>query len=123
MILALAVFAVSCTKDKLSTNNNIVGKWFITTFTDDGIDKTIAFAPYDFTFDEQGDLSINGGSMMSMCNWTMMDSIYHFDMMGMHDDPLDALDDDWMMTDFSDSTCAFSDDNPNRNCTFMMHKM
>ena len=55
-------------------------------------------------------------------NWTEMDEVYHFNMMGMHGEPLDDLDDDWMMTDLSDNTCSFVDDNPNRDCMFTMHK-
>ena len=43
-------------------------------------------------------------------------------MMGMHNNSLNDLDGNWMMTDFSDSTCMFADDNPNRDCTFTMHK-
>lgn len=122
-ILAVPVMIASCQKDTVVVDNPIEGKWTITSFVDNGTDKTAAFEPYIFVFDDKGNISIDGGGgMMDMCNWTEMDEVYHFNMMGMHGEPLDDLDDDWMMTDLSDNTCSFVDDNPNRDCMFTMHK-
>lgn len=122
IICVLIILNTSCSKDSPAVTNEIVGKWSITTFTDNGMDKTNEFKAYQFTFDKQGNLAINGGGMMNMCHWTCTNNTYHFDMMGMHNNSLNDLDGNWMMTDFSDSTCMFADDNPNRDCTFTMHK-
>ncbi len=121
-ILTISVMVASCKKDTVAVSNPIEGKWSITSFVDNGTDLTTEFAPYVFTFDSNGNMSIGGGGMMEMCNWTEMDSVYHFNMMGMHGEPLNGLDDDWIMSGLTDSTCNFIDDNPNRDCMFMMHK-
>lgn len=124
-LLILSVLAVSCKKDSLeisTSNNPIVGEWAISSFVDNGLDKTSQFAAYTFTFTSNNNLEIKGGSMMNMCNWTLADSIYHFNMMGMHNDALDALDDDWRLMNFSDSTCTFVDDTPGHDRTFTMRR-
>lgn len=124
-ILAIPVMMASCEKDTIVVDNPIEGKWSIISFVDNGTDKTSEFAPYIFTFDSNGNMLVSGGGggMMEMCNWTKMDSVYHFNMMGMHGEPLDGLDDDWTMSGLTDSTCNFIDNNPNRDCMFTMHKI
>ena len=124
VLLTVAVFAGSCKKDSLSrnsaSNNPIVGLWQISSFVDNGLDKTSQFAAYTFTFTSNNNLEIRGGSMMSMCSWTHTDSVYHFNMMGMHSNSLDALDDDWILMNFSNSSCTFVGDHHDR--AFAMHR-
>ena len=73
-LLAVVVIAVSCKKDSLSknsvSNNPIIGQWNISSFVDNGSDRTSQFASYTFTFDSNNNLQITGSTMMSMCSWT-----------------------------------------------------
>jgi hypothetical protein len=122
-ILALVVISVSCKKQNTATNNTLEGTWTITSFVDNDTDKTSQFATDNLTFDNKGNMSIgSGGMMMNMCSWSMTDSVYHFNMMGMHNNSMDALDGDWMMMNFSDNMCSFIDDNPNRDCRFTLQR-
>jgi hypothetical protein len=118
-LLAIIVMLASCKKNN-AVNDPIEGKWTISSFVDSGTDKTSQFVAYDFSFDNKGNLSVNGGSMMSMCGWSHVDSIYHFNMMGMHSDVVNTLDDDWTMTNLTGTTCSFIDHNPIRDCRFTM---
>jgi hypothetical protein len=120
VLVALTAIIISCKKDKVA--DKIVGSYYVSSFVDNGNDKTAQFAAYVFKFENNGNMSIEDGSMMNMCSWTESNNIYHFNMSGMHSHSLDDFDDDWMMTSSNDSTCQFSDDNPNRNCTFVLHR-
>lgn len=120
-ILAFVLLIASCKKDNV-TSSPIEGNWAVSSFVDNGTDKTSQFLAYDFTFDKSGNMQIKGGSMMSMCNWTKLDSVYRFNMMGMHSDVLATLDDNWMLTNFSGNTCNFIDNNPNRDCKFTLQR-
>ena len=121
--LSLLVLIASCKKDEVPVINSIEGDWFIYSFIDNGIDNTNQYSSYTFTFDNMGNMTVNGGGMMNMCDATMMgDSMYHFDMMGMHGGALNGMDGDWMMMNLTDSTCTFTDDEPDRNCTFIIHR-
>lgn len=126
-LLAIAIFTASCKKDSLSknstSNNPVIGEWSISSFADNGIDKTTQFASYLFDFTNNNNLQIkNGTMMMSMCSWTFADSIYHFNMTGMHNDALTDLDDDWKLMNTSDTSCQFIDHNPDHNRTFIMRR-
>ncbi len=125
VLLTVAVFAVSCKKDNLSKNSTanspVIGQWQISSFVDNGSDETSKFAAYTFVFDGNDHLEIKGGMMMSMCNWTFTDSVYHFNMMGMHSDALNNLDDDWRLMSYSYTTCTFVSNNHDR--TFIMLRL
>lgn len=118
-IVAIFVMIVSCKK---TTIYPIEGNWVITSYINNGTDKTSQFAPYEFFFNSNGKLSISNIGMMNMCSFSIKDSIYHFNMMGMHNEPLNELDDNWLLMNLTDSTCTFTDFNLNRTCSFMMHR-
>lgn len=118
-VLLLLVMIVSCKKGTLYP---IEGTWSITSYVNNGTDKTSQFAPFTFSFKNSGKLSISNVGMMNMCSFSIKDNVYHFNMMGMHNEPLSELDDNWMLMNLTDSTCSFIDDNLNRNCSFMMHR-
>ncbi len=121
--ISLTVMLGSCKKDNITLPVTLEGKWAITSFIDNGTDKTSQLNSYNFTFDKNGNLAVNSGGMMNnMCNWTKHDSIYHFNMDGMHNGYLSMMDDDWIMTNLTDSICNFIDHNPNRICLFEMHR-
>ena len=121
IILTVFVMFASCKKNN-TANDPIEGKWSISSFVDNGTDKTSQFTGYDFTFDNKGNMSVNGAGLMNMCAWTKMDSVYHFNMMGMHSNVLNTLEEDWVMVNLSGNTCNFIDHNPNRDCKFTMLK-
>lgn len=127
--LLLSIFvlvAISCTKESLlknnTSNNPITGQWVISSFVDNSVNKTSQFSGYTFTFDNDNNLQISGGMMMNMCSWTYTDSVYHFNMMGMHSNALDMLDDDWKLMNFSDTTCNFVDMRNDVDRSFTMRR-
>lgn len=112
ILMTLAVIAVSCKKDSVpingTSNNPIVGEWAVSSFVDNSINKTSEFAAYSFAFGSNNSLQVKGGTMMNMCNWTFTDSVYHFNMMGMHSNALDDMNGDWRLMNYSDTTCIFN---------------
>jgi hypothetical protein len=120
-ILAILVLIVSCQKNK-NLNSPIEGKWAITSYFINDTDQAELFAPYTFSFARNGQLSVSNTGMMNRCSFSMNDNIYHFNMMGMHGEPLDQLDADWMLTNMTDSSCSFLIYASNRDCHFRMHR-
>lgn len=126
LLFIAALFVTSCKKESATTNNNsnspIVGEWVISSFVDNGVNEISQFAGYTFNFDANNNMQVNSGMMMNMCSWTFKDSIYHFNMMGMHSNALDMMDDDWKLMNFSDTTCYFVDTRIGADRNFRMRR-
>ncbi len=125
--MAVAVITASCKKDNMpidsNSNNPVVGNWKIFSFVDNGVNQTSQFAAYTFTFSSNNHLQITARKMLDMCNWTLTDSIYHFNMMGMHSNALNELDDYWKLMNFSDTTCTFATvDNTAHNRSLILRR-
>lgn len=121
VLAVIAVLMSSCQK-KIIATNPIEGRWFISSYFINDTDQAALFAPYTFTFAKNGQLSVNDIGMMNLCSFSVHDNIYHFNMMGMHVEPLSQLDADWMLTNRTDSSCSFLIYASGRDCHFRMHR-
>lgn len=125
----MLVVTVSCTKEE-NQNSSLVGSWKVSSLIINGNEMAPEMAAYTITFNENGMMSVHDSMNTYQCNWTdngmmnggMMGSgmsemhEYNFDMMGCpNDSPMQMLNEDWILTQSSETRLNFEDSGSGSN--------
>ena len=113
-------FITSCHKSADAVNGNqtaISGTWQVTLFTDSGNDETADFAGYNFTFNDNGLLTVVKSSTTSTGSWSRGSNKFNIDLGPKSDSnkPLGELTDDWHIILISSTEIKLADDNTSSN--------
>jgi len=82
-LVVVLLFVIACKKDDTSSSNQTqtqiqnavqVGTWRITKFIDSGVDETVHFTGYNFTFNSSGALGAVSSSNSYNGTWGITDS-------------------------------------------------
>ena len=89
ILSSMFLLLISCRKEDVKQKKDIEkevssGTWRISNFVDSGVDETVNFSGYNFTFKDDGTLTASNGSSKFTGTWSVSDS-------NSHDDNLDDL--------------------------------
>jgi len=126
LALALLILGSSCSKnDSNAIVNNVtpivtVGGWTVSLFSERGVAETADFAGYTFTFQNDGKLIVNKGSVaVKEGTWSEDNSsgklIIDLGPKDNNNKPLGQLTDDWNLIGKSDTKIGMTDDKASRN--------
>lgn len=83
VLCVVLFFVIACKKEDTSTTNQTqtqiqnavqTGTWRITKFIDSGVDETVHFTGYNFTFSSSGIISVVNNSTSYNGSWSIYDS-------------------------------------------------
>ena len=126
-LLALTISLASCSKSNddnpSSTSNNkteqVSGNWTVTYYFDSGKDETNDYNDYSFSFNESGVLIATNNSANFNGTWRIGDSSSDDDsssnklvIMITGNKAMDDLQDDWLISQISQTEIRLVDDNP-----------
>lgn len=115
------LFMSACSKRKIQKieNNLMNGTWKVTSFKDDGQDKTSQFAGVVFTFNTDGTVTLNGAVSVKG-TWDVAkeddsndDDLFddrHQELILNIPSPYESISDDWEIDKFSDTKIESKDD-------------
>lgn len=133
LVVSTMLVASACSKRKIQKieNNLMNGTWKVTSFMDDGEDKTNQFAGVVFTFNTDGTVTLNGAiSAKGTWNVAKEDDSNDDDLFdGRHQElnlnipsPYESISDDWEIEKFSDSKIESKDDSDDDNEVLILEK-
>lgn len=123
VVVAVSTLLVisACSKRKIQKieNNLMNGTWKVTSFKDDGQDKTSQFAGVVFTFNTDGTVTLNGAVSVKG-TWDVAkeddsndDDLFddrHQELILNIPSPYESISDDWEIDKFSDTKIESKDD-------------
>ena len=118
MVLAVAAVAVSCQKKQIKQVNSDItqGTWYVSHFSEDGVDETQYFTGYNFTFSDDGTVTATNGTNTISGTWSTSKSSSdddsndpHFNLTFPATNNFDELSDDWHITSSSDTQLDLED--------------
>lgn len=124
IVLSIILFAglISCKKD--DSNNPsaaavlTTGSWKVTYYYDKIKDETSDYAGYVFVFQQNNQLNITSSSGNANGSWSISNSddnggSQKLNLFAGSNDPLNSLNDDWVITAISNSKIELKDDSNN----------
>lgn len=122
ILSSMFLLLMSCKKEDVKQKKNIEkevssGTWRISNFVDSGVDETVNFSGYNFTFKDDGTLTASNGSSTFTGTWSVSDSNsqddnlddLHFNINFNLTNNFEDLNDDWDIVSHSSSKLELID--------------
>jgi len=126
IVAAIVIFA-SCSSDDDSGDVNTSefeqvkttlpqGKWKVSTFNDNGIDKSEEFESFKFTFNKDGSVEAQNDLLTELGTWNYDNTSSSSEKLNLkfgEINPFDEISDDWNIISVTNSKVELSDDDGN----------